>query len=53
MGPVLDPSYPILPQQPLDKYEGDTNNFWSQNKSYLTHWVNLKNILKQEEAELC
>ena len=45
-GPVLGPSKPILPQQPLDKYEKASINVWPQKKSYLTHWVKLKHILK-------
>ena len=41
-GAYFRPFNPTLPQQPLDKYEEASINFWSQNKSYLTHWVNLK-----------
>ena len=31
-GPVLVPSNPILLQQPLNKYEEASINFWPQNK---------------------
>ena len=41
-GPVLVPSNPILLQQPLNKYEDASINFWPQNKICLTNWETSK-----------